>query len=191
MLDALNPALKVDIPPLDQEIPFTPEVPLVNANPQCGPFPFTAICSDIDLKKGLEGVTVQADLSADFIKAQILPRGRPHFSLIHTALVDDAIAVTSLTGTTGMVYGETHRYIEMGVVVGFQREAFIRGSNQRRQFGTIFVDGFRTRWRALPEKDNISVLQRGRFQVSVYGLHGFDETLVACVEGKYMRRRAV
>ena len=181
--------LKVVVPELTRPMALPADVLLVNANPQCGPFPFENVMFEADLAAG--HAVFRADLSESFVEAQILPRGRPHFSLLHVALVDDAVAVSSLTGITGEEYGKHYRYIELGAAAGFHREAFIRGTMTSRQFGTIFVDGFRVRWRCLPSGRRGSLLERGVFQVSVLGLNAGDEIPVVSVEGQYFRRRAV
>ena len=189
MITSLLADLKITVPELIRPVVMPAGVQLVNANPQCGPFPFENIMFEADLENG--HAVFQADLSERFVEAQILPRGRHHFSLLHVALVDDAVAVSSLTGITGEEYGRRYRYIELGAAAGFHREAFIRGTMTSRQFGTIFVDGFRVRWRCLPSRKRGSLLDRGIFQVSVLGLDAGDEVPVVSVEGQYFRRHAV
>lgn len=189
MIDSVVSNLRVSVPSLQNPILFDGKVPLVNANPQCGAFPFWNIHSQVDTANGI--ARFQANLTPEFIRDQILPRGRPHFSLLHAALIDDAVAVSSFSIAQGEPYGVSSRYIELGVTVAFHREAFMEGSITTTQFGTVLVQGFRVYWQCLPQKDNVSLIDRGIFQVSVVGLTQFDEVPVASIEGGYMRRRAV
>lgn len=132
-----------------------------------------------------------SDLTDAFAQSQIVPRGRPHFSLIHQALVDDAIASVSDTALTGEPYGKTGRYIEMGVVARFHREAFLAGTlSTPRQMGTVFVEGFRCYWTCVPVEGR-DVLQKGVFRVAVIGVSRGDEIPVVSLEGEYFRRKAV
>lgn len=188
MVSSVVDRLHVVIPPPALARPLPNGIPLVNANPQCGPFPFDGIRYHFPSDNG--PAVFEAQVSHAFVKAQMLPRGRPHFSLLHVALVDDAIAVATLTAA-GERYGEQHRYVELDVAVAFHKEAFVRGSIRQRQFGTIEVDSLVVRWQGLPLKDHISVFQRGIFQVSVLGMVGDEEVPVASIEGRYIRRRGV
>ncbi|MEK7124424.1 MAG: hypothetical protein AAB877_01940 [Patescibacteria group bacterium] len=189
VIESILSAFQVTVGPPKNSRPFDGNVTLANLNPQCGPFPFCNIYSEVNLRNGI--ARFQADLAPDFIQAQILPRGRPHFSLLHVALVDDAVAATSFSLATGEEYGRNSRYIEMGAMAGFHREAFMRGSNIVRQFGTILVDGFRVYWQCQSRKENVSLIDQGIFQVSVVGLTPKQEVPVASIEGQYFRRKAI
>ncbi len=160
----------------------------VNLNPQCGPFPF----GNVYMERLQDGsLRFVSELTDAFALAQIVPRGRPHFSLVHQALVDDAIASVCDTALTGEPYGETGRYIEMGVVAKFHREAFLRGTiSTPRQMGTVFVDGFRCYWTCVPDEGH-TVLQKGMFRVAVVGESRGEEIQVVSLEGQYFRRKAV
>lgn len=188
MISSVVSNLRVHVPPPTGAVPLPKGIPLVNANPQCGPFPFSDIRFATTLDNG--PMVFEARVSHDFIGAQVLPRGRPHLSLLHVALFDDGIAVATMTAA-GERYGETHRYIELDVAVAFHREAFVRGSVETLQFGTIEVDSFLVRWQGLPLRQSIPVVQRGVFQVSILSLAGEEEVPLASVEGRYMRRRGV
>lgn len=185
----VSSGFKTDVP-----IPINPLVSprgkiYTNLNPQCGPFPFNKIYYQYIPDDNF--ALFNSRLTDDFIQAQIIPRGRPHFSLLHIALIDDAIASSSFTLAIEENYGKNYRYIEFGAVVGFHREAFIAGRLAKNQLGTIFVDGFNIRWQCLPRKDNISIAQRGVLQVSILGLKGNEEIPVASVECEYYKRKGV
>lgn len=179
--------LRIPRPAIAEPIPYPNLVP--NLNPMCGPPPF--VQATATSWEAAPGVTYEAELTPEFIGAQFLTRGRPHFTLVHVALIDDAVAATTLTGVSGERYGEKRRVIEMGVAVGFHREAFPKGSLCGKPFGTVAVDNFLVRWQLLPHKDNVPILNRGTFQIAVLGLVGDEEVPVASIEGMYMRRNAV
>jgi len=189
MITKTRASLKLQLPTLTHPSVLPRDTQLVNANPHCGPFPFVDIIYELNLEDG--HALFQAELSKEFIVAQILPRGRPHFSLLHVALVDDAVAVSSFTVATKRVYGERYRYVELGATAGFHREAFMKNSISSHQFGTCIVDGFRVRWRCVQAKERIPLIQQGIFQVSILGLISGEEVPVASVEGHYLRRLAV
>ena len=161
----------------------------VNLNPQCGPFPFGEIAVEHNLDENV--AIFRAEISNDFAKAQIIPRGRPHFSLLHLALVDDAIASASFSLVTDQRYGAKYRYVELGVMACFHQEAFLTGSLRTKPRGTIFVDTFRIYWQCLPCKKRSSLLQRGIFRISVIGVICNEEIPVVSVEGEYFRRKGV
>ena len=181
-----NLRIEISRPPV--MTPMSATRVLRNINPYV-PFPFSTVRATGWQVE--EGVVCEADIAEEFIQKTILSRGRPHFSLTHAAFIDDAVAVAAYTGVTGEVYGERHRYIEMGAAVAFHREAFPRGSLVTRQFGTVEVNTFRVRWQFLPHNDRTSLLQRGVFQISILGIRDDEEIQVASVEGSYMRRKAV
>ena len=188
-IDKILSRLRVDIPRPTGMIlsPYTGLVP--NLNPACGPAPFSIAMATTWLPE--PGAVFEARLQRAFIEAQFLSRGRPHFTMLHVALIDDAIAAAALTGVSGECYGKKQRMIEFGVGVAFHREVFPRGSLKYLPRGTIEVDEFRVRWQILPYKDRISVLNRGIFRISILGIVGGEEIPVASVEGAFMRRKAV
>ncbi|MFA6909463.1 MAG: hypothetical protein WC289_06365 [Patescibacteria group bacterium] len=160
-----------------------------NPNPQAGHFPFSQIEMDVDLND--QRAVFCADICPEFIATQILTRGRPHFSLIHVAFVDDAIASSSFQCVTDQKYGEQYRYLELGVIVGFQQEAFFCNSIREIPRGAIAVDGYRVRWQCLPRKNGSAIIQRGILQVGILGIVDTEEIQIASVEVEYFRRRGV
>ena len=175
-------------------VPSQPEIisggeKFVNLNPQCGPFPFGEIAVEQNLDENI--AIFRAEISNDFAKAQIIPRGRPHFSLLHVALIDDAIASAGFSLITDQQYGTKYRYVELGVMACFHQEAFLTGSLQSKPRGTIFVDAFRIYWQCLPCKKKSPLLQRGIFRVSVIGVVHDEEIPIISVEGEYFRRKGV
>ena len=136
---------------------------------------------------------MQATVSPEFVKAQVLTRGRPHFSLIHVALVDDNIATHCFTADTGQTYGNEFRYVETGVGVCFHREAFIRGAIARPPRGTVEVDGYTVSWELVPYREGVPLQRRGFFRVAVHGHRADDGDVihVASWEGEFFRRRGV
>lgn len=187
-IERILAGMKVNIPRPTNAIPIPYPERVPNLNPACGPSPFVRAMATS--WKAEQGGIYEAALTLEFIRAQFLTRGRPHFTLVHVALIDDAVAAATLTGVSGEKYGERRRIIEMGVAVGFHREAFPKGSLRGQPFGTVAVDGFRVRWQLLPHRDNVPILNRGVFQIAVLGLIGDEELPVASVEGMYMRRNA-
>jgi hypothetical protein len=176
----------VEKPQNPHVIPGT--IRFANANPHCA-WPFRDILMDVDLAAG--HAVFCSDLSPEFIQTQILPRGRPHFSLLHIALIDDAIASSSFQVVTDEKYGKRYRYLELGALAGFHKEAFYRGSVRELPSGTIQVDGYRVRWQCLPRKAQSSLIQRGIVQVGIFGLIDTEEVQIASVEVEYFRRHGV
>ncbi len=161
----------------------------VNLNPQCGPFPFGSVLWQYD--EGDQFACFEADLTQDFVDAQIMPRGRPHFSLLHVALVDDAIASSSFTLIAQQPYGHAYRYLELAAAANFHREAFIEGALHAVPRGATYVDGFRIRWQCLPWRDHTPLVRRGVLQVSVIGVRETEEIPIASVECEYFLGKAV
>jgi hypothetical protein len=189
MIQNIVPGFQTTIekPQRSTVIPRTVE--FVNPNPQCGPWPFTDIQFEADFDAG--HAVFCTDLSPEFIRAQILPRGRPHISLLHVAIADDAIAASSFQIVTQEPYGQRYRYLELGACAGFHQEAFFRNSIREAPFGTLQVDGYRIRWQCLRRKPHMSLIQRGIVQVGVFGIIGNDEVQIVSVEVEYFRRRGV
>ena len=82
------------------------------------------------------------------------------------------------------------RYLELGVVVVFHREAFLTGSLGKLPRHAIEVDGFRIYWECIADPGR-SLLARGIFRVAVCGLIGAEEVPVASIEGRYLRAHGV
>ena len=186
MIEKVISSLDVKIPEINRNsIPNT--LPIVNANPQCGSLPLT----DIKVFFDDEYLNLKAQVSSEFIKAQIIPRGRPHFALLHLALIDDNLATLCFFLFTRQVYGQKYRYLERGVIASFKREAFVKGALKKIPFGAIEVDGYEVRCELIKRKEKCSIEKRGIFRVSVLGLRQEDKIDVACWEGEYFRRRGV
>ncbi|MFH1225684.1 MAG: hypothetical protein V1684_00135 [bacterium] len=185
----ISSGFRVEKPIIPKQHAVIPEgTPFANLNPQCGAFPFGKIL--MSYSPADKVAIFKAEISDAFNQAQIIPRGRPHLSLLHLALFDDAIASSAFTLITNEAYGLKYRYIEPGVVACFHQEAFLSGSLRSIPRGTIFVDKFSVYWQCLPIK-NHDLLQRGIFQVLVVGIKSGEEIPIASVEGMYFRRKGV
>lgn len=180
-------ALRVDIPMLIRsEVPSN--IIIANANPFC-PLPFENARYYFEESYS----NFEAQLSKEFIMATIVPRGRPHISLLHIALFDDNVATLSFPAITGLTYGQEYRYLESSIAVCFNREVFYRGALKRVPPGAIEVDRYSVEWELLPQSDRIPMLKRGIFRGVCYGhniLMG-DKIRVASWEGGFFRRRGV
>lgn len=185
----VSSGFKVDPPDMKEARQVLSSLHIVNCNPQCGPLPLINLRTRFPKKENYAAFVGNIDPA--FIKAQVLPRGRPHFGLLHLALIDDNIATASFAVATNDIYGQKYRYIELGVVVCFHKEVFVRGSLSTLPKSTIFVDGFRVYWECLPRKDRIPLFRRGIFRVAIMGLVAEDEIPVASLEGEYFLRRSV
>lgn len=186
MIEKVVGNLRISPPSMSSCRPV-PEMLFINPNPQCGSLPLTNLV--MVYKPGEPYAAFRGDISPDFIKRMILPRGRPHFSLLHVALVDDNIGSVNFTAVTGEEYGRMYRVLESGTMVCFHREAFYRGSLKDLPRGAIFVDGYVVYWQCLPYRN--SILQRGTFQVAVMGLVSGEEVPIVSIEGGYFKRKGV
>ncbi|MFA6043208.1 MAG: hypothetical protein WC786_06010, partial [Patescibacteria group bacterium] len=112
-------------------------------------------------------------------------------SLLHIALIDDAIASSSFQCIMGESYGERYRYLELGAIAGFHHEAFFRGSLSQVPLGAIEVNGFLVRWQCMKRKPTSRLEQRGILQVAVLTESAGEEQQIASVEIEYFRRHGV
>ena len=179
-------SLKVSIPELNRQ-PISSDLVIPNLNPQCGARPLERIKLYYDNNYA----NAEAQLSADFLKAQMIPRGRPHFALLHMALIDDDLASASFCAITSQTYGKEYRYVELWAKVCFHREAFLRGHIRCSTKGAIEVDTFKVLWELIKEKPHHNFHQRGIWRVSVIGVRSDEPIPIASLEGMYFRLPAV
>lgn len=189
MIEKIVSTLRLSVPVPPDPLVISETVQFMNLNPQCGSFPLQGIHFHYDPQANFAAFS--ATLTPSFIDAQIRPRGRPHFSLLHVALLDDAIASVGFTTVHEQPYGATHRYLELGAAVCFHHEAFIAGTLTAIPRGAVEVEGFRTRWQCLPRRQPISIIHRGILQVSILGIRDQEEIQVASVECQYFLGRGV
>jgi len=180
--------LSVEIP-LVRPSAVSDDIVVANANPFC-PLPFEHAKYYAEEQ---EYGNFQADLSQSFIEATIIPRGRPHISLLHIALFDDNVATLSFPVLTGKTYGEEFRYLESSIAVCFHREVFFRGVLERVPRGAVEVDRYSVAWELLPQNDHVPMLKRGIFRGICYGFNEQSGVIVkvASWEGGFFRRRGV
>ena len=178
-------ALVVSIPELVR-VPL-PDLAIPNLNPQCGPRPLT----DIRFHQEEDYINASAEVGMPFADAMIRPRGRPHWSLLHVALVDDDIAAATFAAVTHKMYGVTHRVVELNARIAFHREAFLRGCVMQPTRGSVEVDSFRAEWEVIPHRSRGNIRQHGIWRVSFLGIRDEEPIRIASLEGSYLRMRAV
>lgn len=186
MIEQVVNSLKIEIPEVYRK-PIPTDLPIINLNPQCGPMPLTSV----EAYKEEDYFNFKAVISNEFIEAQIIPRGRPHFALLHVALIDDNLASLCFSLFTGEAYGQKYRYLERGVAASFKKEAFIRGALEKVPWQAIEVDGYEIKCELIKSSPRRSLDIRGIFRVVIIGLADKDKIDVACWEGEYFRRKGV
>ena len=174
--------LKVIIPKMKRQ-PISDDLVIPNLNPQCGARPLEGI----ELFYDMDYVNAKAMISEEFLEAQMMPRPRSHWALIHMALVNDDIASTSCGAITSQVYGEKYRYVELWAKVSFHREAFLKGYLRYPTRGTVEVDTFQVLWELVKEKSHHNLHQRGLWRVSVIGIRDKEPIPISSLEGAYFR----
>jgi len=181
------------IPNLPQQtLPAEIAAMVINLNPQ-SPEPFAEVSTSA-VGAGIEQldvVTGQANLSPDFIKAQITPRGRPHLSLVHVGFVDDGIAAAMFPAFAREPYGVKGRYIETRFEIDFEREGFLRGAHIRVPRYAVEVDGYVAQWACLRYKDNVPLHRRGVLRVDMFGMRGNELVRLAAAQCLYLNTHAV
>lgn len=132
-----------------------------------------------------------ADIAPEFLDQTMKPRGRPHLTLLHLALLDDDLAALSFAAIGAGVYGEEWRYVELWAEARFHREAFLRGCVRFPTRQAIEVDSFRAYWELFPDKPARNLLHRGIWRLSVMGVRDEEPIRVASLRGQYCRLAAV
>ena len=186
MIEKVLNSLNIQIPEVSRE-PISEDLPVINANPHCGPLPLV----DIEAYWDTDYMNLKGMLSSKYVQFQIMPRGRPHFALIDLALINDNLATLCFLLYTGKTYGKNYRYVQISTIAAFKQEAFIRGSLNQIPSGAIEVDSFEMQCELIKRKPKRSLDVRGIYRVTIVGISGRDRISVACWEGEYFRRKGV